>query len=85
VLLGHASRDWLVGAAHARRVHPGGGILRPVALAGGRVVATWSARRRGGTLAVTLDPFAPLAATAARGLEREARDVARFEGLGWRD
>jgi hypothetical protein len=80
-LLGYARRDWLVEPAHARRVHPGGGVLRPVALAGGRVVATWSARRRGDRLAIALDPFAPLTPSASRGLEREARDVARFEGL----
>jgi hypothetical protein len=82
-LLGHARRDWLVDAAHARRVQPGGGVLRPVALAGGRAVATWSARRRGGRLTLTLDPFAALAPAVCRGLEREARDVARFEGLAY--
>jgi winged helix DNA-binding protein len=82
-LLGYARRDWLVDAADARRVHPGGGVLRPVALAGGRAVATWSARRRGGRLAVALDPFAELTPAWTRALQREARDVARFEGLAY--
>ena len=54
-LLGWASRDLVLPAAHARRVAPGGGIIRPVAIADGRVFATWRldrARRR-----VVIDPF----------------------------
>ena len=45
-LLGWRDRGFAVAAAHAARVHPGGGILRAVATAGGRVVGTWTARRR---------------------------------------
>jgi hypothetical protein len=81
-LLGWKERAFAVPAAHARRVHPGGGILRAVATAGGRVVATWGARRRGGRLAVEVQPFGRLPAGVARALATEADDVARFEGLG---
>jgi hypothetical protein len=80
-LLGWRDRAFAVPAAHARRVHPGGGMLRAVATAGGAAVGTWSARRRGGRLAVEVAPFARLAPPVARALDAEAADVARFEGL----
>lgn len=44
-LLGYRSRDFIVPPEHARRVAPGGGIIRPVVVANGRAVGTW--RRRG--------------------------------------
>jgi hypothetical protein len=44
LLLGWRDRTPTVPAAHARKVHPGGGILRPVVLEDGVAVATWSAR-----------------------------------------
>ena len=80
-LLGWRDRGFAVPRDHAHDVHPGGGILRAVATDGGRVVGTWTARRRGGRLAVAVSPFARLSARAARALEQDAADVARFEGL----
>jgi Winged helix DNA-binding domain len=80
-LLGWKDRSFAVPARHAGRVHPGGGIVRAVATADGRAVATWSARRRGGRLRVELDPFGRLPAGAAEALRTEAADVARFESL----
>jgi hypothetical protein len=80
-LLGWRDRGFAVPDEHAARVHPGGGILRAAATAGGRVVGTWSARRARGRLQVTLEPFAPLRERTARALATDARDVARFEGL----
>jgi hypothetical protein len=44
-LHGRASRDLVLPAAHARRVAPGGGIIRPVAIADGRVFGTWRLER----------------------------------------
>jgi hypothetical protein len=80
-LLGWRDRSFAVADEHARRVHPGGGMLRAAATADGAAVATWSARRRAGRLAVELDPFAPLTPAVERALRAEAADVARFEGL----
>jgi hypothetical protein len=57
-LLGWASREPVLAAAHARRVAPGGGIIRPVAIADGRVFATWRLDRRRGR--IELDAFAPV-------------------------
>jgi uncharacterized protein YcaQ len=72
-LLGWKHRGFAVPAEHARRVHPGGGIVRPTATVDGTVVGTWS-RREG------LAPFGELRAYDARELEAEAADMARFEG-----
>jgi uncharacterized protein YcaQ len=74
-LLGWRDRGFAVAAEHARRVHPGGGILRASAISNGRVVATWT-RRRG---EVVLEPFEPLPARVAASLRREAASVVNFE------
>ena len=70
-LLGWKNRSFAVPPAHARRVHPGGGVLRATATVHGLAVGTWSLR--GGR--VELDLFAPEHAAA---FEEEAADVERF-------
>ncbi|MDA0169777.1 winged helix DNA-binding domain-containing protein [Solirubrobacter taibaiensis] len=50
LLLGWRDRTPTVPAEHAKRVHPGGGILRAVALEDGVAVGTWS--RAGGRISV---------------------------------
>lgn len=79
-LLGWKDRSPVVAAEHARLVHPGGGMLRAVALVDGRAVATWTARRTGTSLKVELAPFAELSGEVIAVLRAEAADVARFEG-----
>jgi winged helix DNA-binding protein len=79
-LLHWKDRSFAVPAAHAKRVYPGGGMLRAVATADGRAVATWGARRQGGRLAVEVEPFRRLPAAVRAALEAEADDVVRFEG-----
>ncbi len=73
-LLGWRDRAHAVAPEHARRVHPGGGMLRATAIADGRAVATWTAPRG----VVALDPFAPLDPRVAAALDAEAEAVARF-------
>jgi hypothetical protein len=80
-VLGWRDRGFAVPARHAKRVHPGAGILRAVAAVHGRAVATWTARRAGSRLRIELEPFGRIAGAARAALEAEARDVARFEGL----
>jgi hypothetical protein len=74
-LLGWKDRSFMVSPEHARRVHPGGGVLRATATVDGLAVGTWSLR--GGR--VEIEPFAPLAPEHAAALEAEAADVERFE------
>jgi hypothetical protein len=80
-LLGWKDRAFAVPAEHARRVHPGGGMLRAVVTDDGLVRGTWGARRRGGRLTVDVEPFGWLEPSVAAAFEAEAADVARFEGL----
>lgn len=79
-LLGWRDRSFAVAAEHARAVHPGGGMLRAVATSDGLAVGTWTARRRGARLAVAIEPFAALPEDVDAALQREAADLARFEG-----
>jgi hypothetical protein len=80
-LLGWQDRSFAVPAEHARRVRPGGGIVRAVATDGGLAVGTWSARRHRGRLTVGVQPFDDVSPAVAAALEADAADVARFEGL----
>jgi hypothetical protein len=66
-LLGWASRDLVLQAAYAPQVLRGG-IIRPVAIADGRVFATWR-RGRGG---VELAPFGRVSRAVQAGVEAEA-------------
>jgi hypothetical protein len=45
-LLGYRERSLAVPAEHARRVWPGGGIIRPAVVANGRALGTWRVARR---------------------------------------
>ena len=58
--LGYVDRGFALAAEHERRVNPGGGIVRPSITVDGRCVATWSSKRSGERLAVTIEPFEPL-------------------------
>ncbi len=69
-MLGWATRTALVPADHEHDVLPGGGMLRPVVLAGKRVVGTW----RGAGEETTWFGSKPL----AEALAAEVADVRRF-------
>jgi hypothetical protein len=68
-LLGWASRDLVLPARHAPRVLRGG-IIRPVVIADGRVVATWRLDRR--RRRVELEPFGRVTRAVKAGVEAEA-------------
>ena len=73
-LLGWAARD-VVPPEHAKRVAPGGGIIRPVAIADGRVFATWRLDRR--ARRVELDAFGDV----PDGVDAEIAAIGAFLGL----
>jgi hypothetical protein len=73
-LLGWKDRAFAVPVQHARRVHPGGGMLRATATVDGLAVGTWSAA--GGE--VDLELFARVASAAKAALRAESDEVARF-------
>jgi hypothetical protein len=79
-LLGWKDRGFAVPAAFARRVHPGGGIVRATATVDAVVVGTWRlGRARSGERAVEVEPFDALDPAADAALQAEAADIARFE------
>jgi hypothetical protein len=78
-LLGWASRDFALRPPHARRAVTGG-IVRPVAIADGRVFATWRldrARRR-----IEIDPFGRVTGAMREGADNEAAAIGAFLGDG---
>ena len=81
LLLGYHSRDWLVEAAHAGLIHPGGGFLRPTLLVGGEATGTWKVSRRDHRLEVAVRPFTSLAPRLTRALEDEVDALGRFYGI----
>jgi hypothetical protein len=79
-LMGHRERDFIARPAQWPRIMPGGGLLRPVILADGVAIGTWSMPRRGGRFEVAVEPFAKLEPETREAIESEVADIARFEG-----
>ncbi len=75
LLLGWVSRKMLIGSQGS--VVTSNGVFRPVALVGGRVVATWSLS--GGTVRIV--PLEPISAGDLAQLVADAADVLRYLGL----
>ena len=79
--LGYRTRDLGVGPELLKRVHPGGGIIRPIILVDGRAVATWARKRSGRKLTITVSPFESLSEEVREGIDREVEDIGRFLGM----
>lgn len=79
-LLGHRDRAFAVRPEHAKRVSPGGGIIRPTVILDGRVVGTWGTRRSRRAIRVVVDLFAPVDGELIEGITGEVDDIGRFEG-----
>ncbi len=80
-LLGYRRRDLAVPPRHARRIHPGGGLLHPALLVDGLALGTWRSKRRGTRVEVAVEPFGALAANVDRVIDDEVEDLGRFLGL----
>ncbi len=79
--LGYQSREFAVADGNVAQIVPGGGIVRPTITVDGRFVGTWSSRRSGSRLSVSIEPFDRLAPATEAALEAEVADIGRFEGL----
>jgi hypothetical protein len=77
-LLGYRSRALILDEEHARRVHPGGGVIRPALLVDGLVAGTWRLERRAAATKVVIEPFAPLARDIIALVETEVASLGRF-------
>ena len=80
-LMGYASRAHAVDEAGAKRILPGGGILRPTICVDGRFVGLWSSKRSGKRLEVELEPFAGFDERWREAIAAEVADIGRFEGV----
>ncbi|HSM58400.1 MAG TPA: winged helix DNA-binding domain-containing protein, partial [Candidatus Sulfomarinibacteraceae bacterium] len=80
-LLGYRNRDLIVAQPYARRVHPGGGMIRATVLLDGQAAGTWrwQQERQGRTLVV--HPFRPLDRDVIDALEREAAAMGEYMAL----
>jgi hypothetical protein len=79
-LLGWKDREPTAPPTRWKKINRGGGWLRPVVLAGGRAVATWSTERSVKGMQLQVRSFSPLTAAIRRGVMSETRDVERFLG-----
>lgn len=80
-LMGYASRDHAVDEGGAKRILPGGGVLRPTICVDGRFVGLWSSKRSGKRLTISIDPFPSFDERWREPVDAEAADIGRFEGL----
>ena len=81
-MLGWASREPIVAAAHDLRIGGGAGMIRAVLLLDGRAVGTWKLAGSGRRRRLVVDPFdGPLPDPAPPAVEAELADVARYLDL----
>jgi hypothetical protein len=74
-LLGWRDRTLVLGEAHAKKVQPGGGIVRPTVVADGRIVGTWRAGRPAAADRITAELFDAVDGDALRA---DIADLVRF-------
>lgn len=79
--LGYETRDYAVKLANVEQIVPGGGIVRPTITVDGRFVGTWTSKRSGRRLAISIEPFQRLDQHVIEEIETEVEDIGRFEGL----
>ncbi|MDE2854061.1 MAG: winged helix DNA-binding domain-containing protein [Chloroflexota bacterium] len=77
-LLGYESRAFMVDAAYAKQVHPGGGLIRACVIIDGEAKANWKLEKRGARQRLVVDPFEKLEAGQLELLEAEARSLGSF-------
>jgi hypothetical protein len=81
-LLGYRGRDLTVPQQFAKRIHPGGGLLRPTLLVNGQAAGTWRLVRKMGSRVVEVQPFEGLGDEVLDPLESQVRRLGLFlEGL----
>ena len=79
-VVGFFPREGLVEAELLPRVSRTAGWISPVVLIGGEIVAVWKHTLRKGTMEITVEPFAKLAAARVRELSADADRLARALG-----
>ncbi len=83
LMMGHADKSWVCPSATEKKsIWRASAVVAATVVARGRVVATWSQVRKGGQLKVRVEPLSLWRASKhARGVEKEAHDLASHLGL----
>lgn len=79
-VLGYARRELGASEESLRLLHRGGGMIPPIVLADGVLVAVAARRRTARGMRFTLNPVARLTSQIRNGLDAELADIARFLG-----
>ena len=79
-LLAYKSREVMVDAAHAKKVHPGGGLIRACVVIDGVAVANWKLEQQRKTARIVVSPFETLDTSLLPFMETEVGNLARFLG-----
>ena len=79
-VLGYARRELGVSEETLRLLHRGGGMIPPIVLADGVLVAVATRRRAGRVMRFTLNPVARLTRQIRAGIDAEVADIGRFLG-----
>lgn len=77
-LLGYESRAFMLADAHAKRVHPGGGLIRTCVIVDGEAKANWKLERRRKGIRISIDPFKRLKPGVTALLKAEAAALGDF-------
>jgi hypothetical protein len=80
-LLGYRGRDLAVPRQYAKRIHPGGGLLRPALLVHGQAAGTWRLVRSHSERIVEVESFEGLSDEILDPLEDQVRKLGRFLGV----
>jgi hypothetical protein len=75
-LLGYRGRELALDPRYAKQIQPGGGIIHPAVLIGGRVAGTWRLRRDRRQAEVVVEPFEPLDPAGGQPWRRRRRTSA---------
>ena len=79
-VLGYARRELGASEETLRLLHRGGGMIPPIVLADGVLVAVATRRRSGRVMRFTLNPIARLTKQIRAGIDAEMADIGRFLG-----
>lgn len=80
-LLGYRNRDLAVDLAFERRVHPGGGVIRPTLMIDGGIAGIWTRTKTKKGMRIELKPFKTLSDNLVGLIQAEANELGRFLGV----
>ena len=81
-LLGYVNRSFMVADEFAKRLHPGGGLIRACVIIDGAAQANWKLEKRRAGIRIVVEPFAALDPATLPALEAQVQSLGRFLNTG---